>query len=729
VEMPPGKSTIARSEAASPARSVEAAASVARPAYLVELLLVALIYCGAGWAGLQLATVTQQISIVWLDTGIALAVLILRGRRLWPAIMVASFATNLLSGAPVLTSALIAAGDTLEAVIGATALLRVSFHPSLRRLHDVASLFLLAACISTVIGATVGVLALCITGVTPWSTFSSSWCTWWIGDAVSDLVGAPFLLVWADQARHEWRFDRLSEALLLMVSMLALSLAVFVDHGTSVPYPVHYLIFPAVIWAALRLGQHGTASLVLGAAAVSIVATLKGRGPFVTTSMQSSLLQVTLFMAVVSVTGLFLGAATAERNRAERRRTADYARLRLSEERLARQAEELAAADRRKDEFLAVLGHELRNPLAPLQNALELLSLDGSDPGILMRTRALMGRQLHHLVRLVDDLLDVARIRSGKIVLELEPVQIAAAIASAVELARPQIDSRRHRLEVHLPQQPIWIQADRTRLPQLLVNLLNNAAKYSADGGHITVRAGIDAQTGLAEIRVRDTGIGMTPENLANVFELFAQVAGPEHAVQGGLGVGLSLARSIAELHGGTLSASSEGPGKGSEFLLRLPVALQAPTSRATRAADSSASNSIRILVVDDNVDAADSLAIMLSYAGHEVRVAYGGREALAAAEEFTPEVMILDLGMPGMDGYAVARAVRADARLQATRLIALSGYGQLEDRRRTAEAGFEQHLVKPVIFEALSAALDSNRPGAPPPGTAPAQEASGGSA
>ena len=680
------------------------------PAYLLELALLALVYYGAGWAALQLAgSGSKQISLVWFDTGIALAVLVLRGRRLWPAILIASFATNLSSGAPALTSAWIAGGDTLEALIGATALVRVGFHPSLRRLHDVASLFLLAACLSTVAGATLGVLALCATGVVPWSGFSASWSSWWIGDAVSDLVGAPFIFVWVDQARREWRFDRLGEAMLLMLAMLLLSLAVFVGRGSSVPYPVHYLIFPAVIWAALRLGQHGTATLVLGAASVSIVATHNGHGPFVTASMDSSLLQVTLFMAVVSVTGLFLGAATAERNRSERRRSADYARLRLSEERLARQAEELAAADRRKDEFLAVLGHELRNPLAPLQNALELLNLGGSDPGILVRTRALMERQLHHLVRLVDDLLDVARIRSGKIVLELETVQLAALIASAVELARPLIDSRRHQLDVHVPEQPVWLHADRTRLPQLLTNLLNNAAKYSPDDGHITISAGTDAGGGVVEIRVRDTGIGMTPEALANVFELFAQAAGPEHAVQGGLGVGLSLARSIALLHGGTLAASSAGPGKGSEFLLRLPLADSPATPRTADDAAASRSSGNRIVVVDDNVDAADSLGIMLTYSGHEVRVAYGGRAALQTAQEFLPDTMILDLGMPEMDGYAVARAVRADPRLRETRLIALSGYGQLEDRRRTAEAGFDEHLVKPVVFDALHAALDNS--------------------
>ena len=687
-----------------PARSTPRPGTAARRTFLLELTAVALVYYGAGRLGLELASVTKQISVVWLDTGIALALLVLRGRRLWPAIIVGAFAANVTNDTPVLTSACIALGDTLEAVAGATLLLRVGFHPALRRLHDVASLFLLAACLSTLIGATVGVAALCMTGISPWSAFRTSWSTWWIGDAVSDLVIAPFLFVWVDQARREWRFDRVGEALLLLVATLVLSIAVFIDRGTAAAYPMHYLIFPAVIWAALRLGQHGTATLVFGALSVTIVATLYGRGPFVTTSIQGSLLQVTLFMAVVAVTGLFLGAATAERNRAERRRSADYARLRLSEERLARQADELAAADRRKDEFLAVLGHELRNPLAPLQNALELLARAGSDPAVLARARGLMERQLQHLVRLVDDLLDVARIRSGKIVLELERVVLAAMISSAVELARPNIDARHHRLDVSVPDKAIWIHGDRTRLPQLLANLLNNASKYSGEGSHITIHA--DVVGNSAEIRVRDTGIGMTREALANVFELFAQAAGPEHAVQGGLGVGLSLARSIAELHGGTLVASSPGPGLGSEFLLRLPV-VERP-SIPQKLHDDGASNPAgrRILVVDDNIDAADSLGIMLSYSGHEVRVVYSGREALTAACEFTPDAMILDLGMPEMDGYEVARAVRSDPTLRRTRLIALSGYGQAEDRRRTSEAGFDEHLVKPVIFDALNAAI-----------------------
>jgi CheY-like chemotaxis protein len=378
--------------------------------------------------------------------------------------------------------------------------------------------------------------------------------------------------------------------------------------------------------------------------------------------------------------------------------------LQQSEERLARQAEELAAADRRKDEFLAVLGHELRNPLAPLQNGLELLALGGNDQALVTHARQVMERQLRHLVRLVDDLLDVARIRSGKIVLEIERVELAAMVASAVELARPHIDARSHDLQVVLPPDTLWTSADRIRLPQLLANLLNNAAKYTDEGGNITFS--VAQLQDHVVISVRDTGIGMDSETLENVFELFAQAAGTAHTVQGGLGVGLSLARSIAELHGGVLTAHSDGPGKGSEFVLRLPAA-EAPQLQATPVAPpGEPAFRQRILVVDDNIDAAESLGTMLAYSGHDVRVAHGGVEALSAAREFAPNVMILDLGMPEMDGYAVARAVRSDPRFASTRLIALSGYGQPDDRRRTADVGFDEHLVKPVEHDVLNAAL-----------------------
>jgi signal transduction histidine kinase len=675
-----------------------------RPAFALEVLAAAALYFATARLGLELAVVARQVSVIWPATGVALALLMLRGRRLWPAILLGAFAANVLDETSILASAGIATGNTLEALIGATLLHRVGFIPALRRLHDVASIFLLAACLSTISSATIGVISLCLAGAVPWSSFKSIWSTWWIGDAIGDLVTAPFLFVWADQARNRWRLQRLTEGMLLICSMFLLSLAVFVDRGSAVPYPVHYLIFPAVIWAALRLGQHATATLVFGSFAVTVVATIAGRGPFVTSNIGASFLQVALFMAVVAVTGLFLGAATAERNRAERRRAEDYARLRSSEERLARQAEELAAADRRKDEFLAVLGHELRNPLAPLQNGLVLLSLGGTDAALVTSARQLMERQLRHLVRLVDDLLDVARIRSGKIVLELERVELRAMVSSAVELARPLIDTRNHQLLLELPAEPLWTEADRIRLPQLLANLLNNAAKYTDEGGRIILS--ITQEDRSVVVRVTDTGIGMDTQAIENVFELFAQAAGPAHAVQGGLGVGLSLARSIAELHGGVLTAHSAGPGKGSEFLLKLPAA-PAPDA-PVKLIDSIIEPTLRqrILVVDDNVDAAESLGTMLAYSGHDVRVAHGGVEALSAAREFSPDVMILDLGMPEMDGYAVARAMRSDPKFATTRLIALSGYGQADDRRRTAELGFDEHLVKPVEHAVLNAAL-----------------------
>jgi len=676
----------------------------ARPAFALEVLGAAAVYFAAARLGLELAVVVRQVSIIWPATGVALALLVLRGRRLWPGILIGAFAANALNATPLLTSFGIAIGNTLEAVVGAMLLQRVGFQPALRRLHDVASVFLLGACLSTIASATLGVASLCLTGVAPWSLFSSLWGTWWIGDAIGDLVTAPLLFVWADQARNRWPLGRITEGALLLCAMLVLSLGVFAISGSSFQYPIHYLIFPAVIWAALRLGQQATATLVFGALAVTIVATLAGRGPFVISGVGGNLMRVALFMAVVAVTGLFLGAATAERNRAERRRAEDYAQLRRSEERLARQAEELAAADRRKDEFLAVLGHELRNPLAPLQNGLELLRLGAGDPALIRQARELMERQLRHLVRLVDDLLDVARIRSGKIVLELERVELESMVASAIELARPLIDSRKHHLTLDLPAQPTLTSADRTRLPQLIANVLNNAAKYTAEGGQITVTVSGDERE--AVVSVRDTGIGMTREALQNIFELFTQAAGPSHTIQGGLGVGLSLARSIAELHGGVLLAHSDGPGKGSEFTLRLP-AVAAPAGQGEMAQPVDISGRRRrVLVVDDNVDAAESLGTMLSYWGHDVRVVHGGHDALSALREFTPDAMILDLGMPGMDGYEVAQAIRADPRLTAIRLIALSGYGQPEDRRRTAAAGFDEHLVKPVEHQVLQVAL-----------------------
>jgi signal transduction histidine kinase len=365
--------------------------------------------------------------------------------------------------------------------------------------------------------------------------------------------------------------------------------------------------------------------------------------------------------------------------------------------------EERELANRRKDEFMAALAHELRNPLAPIRNSVELLKLSGANADVV----AIMKRQVNHLVRLVDDLMEVSRMTRGKIRLRKDIVPLAAVIESAVEMSRPVIESRGHTLTVDLPPETVPVEADTTRLTQIFANLLNNAANYTDPGGSIAI-AGRREDSEVA-VTVSDTGIGIPGEALSSVFDLFAQVAPPVPTAQSGLGIGLALARGLVEQHGGTLTAASEGMGRGSQFTVRLPVSDRGPDAATKAAAATPAlGKSQRILVVDDNRDAADSLGALLRMLGAEVRVVHDGESALDAFAAFHPRVTLLDLGMPGMDGYEVARRIRARPDAGGAALIALTGWGQERDRRRTAEAGFDGHLTKPVDIDTVAAALVS---------------------
>jgi PAS domain S-box-containing protein len=364
-----------------------------------------------------------------------------------------------------------------------------------------------------------------------------------------------------------------------------------------------------------------------------------------------------------------------------------------------KEAEEaLKEADRRKDEFLAMLAHELRNPLAPITNSVQVLNLLGPRDPRLQYARDTIGRQARHLARLVDDLLDVSRLSTGKVKLRKEPVELAAVLARAVETSRPLLDARRHELTVAVPDEPVWVEADATRLAQVVSNLLNNAAKYTEDGGRVALAVGREG--GEAVIRVRDTGVGIPAEMLGEVFDLFVQVDRGLDRAHGGLGIGLTLVKSLAEMHGGRVTAHSDGPGRGSEFVVRLP-ALAGPPRAAEEgkalAPERAAGPARRVLVVDDNVDAAESLALLLRATGHEVRTAYDGPAALREAEALRPEVVLLDVGLPRIDGYEVARRLRQQGGLKSALVVALTGYGQDEDRRRALEAGFDVHLVKPA--------------------------------
>lgn len=361
----------------------------------------------------------------------------------------------------------------------------------------------------------------------------------------------------------------------------------------------------------------------------------------------------------------------------------------------------LREADRRKDEFLAMLAHELRNPLAPVRHAVQILRAKGPPAPDLQWAQDIIDRQVKVMSRLVDDLLDVSRITRGKIELRRERVALATVLGTAVEASRPTMETWGHELTVVLPPEPVYLDADVPRLAQVLTNLLDNAAKYTEHGGRIRLEA--QRENGQVVIRVRDTGIGIPSEMLAQVFEMFTQLDRSLERSRGGLGIGLTLVKRLIELHGGTVEAHSNGPGQGSEFVIRLPVAesedSESPTSMGNETP--SASSGLRILVVDDNRDAGDSLSTLLRLRGHDVRTAYDGVDALGEASVFHPDVMLIDIGLPRLHGCDVARRMRAE-RGSDVLLIAVTGWGQAEDRERSRDAGFDHHLTKPVELDAL---------------------------
>ena len=409
--------------------------------------------------------------------------------------------------------------------------------------------------------------------------------------------------------------------------------------------------------------------------------------------------------------------------------------------RLHRAEEALRDADRRKDQFLATLAHELRNPLAPIRNAVELMDprYHATEDAV-HDARMIARRQVEHLSRLVDDLLDVSRITHGKIALQIECVHVDAAVATAVEANQPFIAKKQHTLRVNVPDKSCMIYGDPIRVAQVISNLLSNAAKYTPEGG--VIELDVSAADGNVTVRVRDNGIGIPSNELADVFNLFMQSEDSLARSEGGLGIGLSLAKTLTELHGGAIEAFSAGLGMGSEFVVTLPMVIQeaavepepatsgeaADTPRANHADTSTTAEQLadksgarrRVMVVDDSVDGAESMSILLEMLGHEVRVMYDGAAAIAAASEFRPEVVLLDIGLPVIDGYQVARALRAEPATAGALLIALTGYGQDSDRQRTRDAGFDHHLVKPASLDDIERVIAADGAGGVPrnPGT-----------
>jgi len=368
----------------------------------------------------------------------------------------------------------------------------------------------------------------------------------------------------------------------------------------------------------------------------------------------------------------------------------------------ARRAAEAALreADRAKDEFLAMLAHELRNPLAPIRTGLDLMKHPGADESMRAQARDVMERQVAHMVRLIDDLLDVSRIARGRLELRRSRIDLREAVRQALETSRPLIDASGHALAVDLPEDPVWIDADLTRIAQALANLVNNAARYTPAGGRIAVA--LASEGNEARVEVADTGVGIVPEAMPRLFEMFSR----GEQTPGGLEIGLTLARRLAEMHGGTIEAASEGRGKGSRFTLRLPLAASLRADAQSAQPAPPAASGKRVLIVDDNRDAALSLASLLRVSGNDTHVAHDGETAVKAAREYRPDAVLLDLGMPGMDGYEICRALRGRPGGELVRIIALTGWGQDADRKKSEEAGFDAHLVKPATLEDVQRAL-----------------------
>jgi signal transduction histidine kinase/CheY-like chemotaxis protein len=502
------------------------------------------------------------------------------------------------------------------------------------------------------------------------------------------------------------------------------------------PYIVAVFCVAVAAWARMALapwlGDHSPFTTFIVAAMVS--ATYGGFAPGVAATFLGALAAILFFsppqaqipgegteylvsLVLYLVGGLVL-ALLCESLRAAKRHSeihaaravarqaqleAEMAQRTDAEKRNTELLREVQEANHRKDDLLAMLAHELRNPLAPIRNAVGVMRYLEMQDERLRWSRDVIERQVAHLARLVDDLLDVSRLMRGMIRLQTREIELATFISDAVEASRPLIDARGHQLAVSFPAERIILQGDPTRLAQVLGNLLDNAAKYTDAGGHIVLRA--ERLGDEVVIRVRDDGRGMSGALLPHVFELFMQGERSLARTEGGLGIGLTLTKSLIELHGGQIEALSDGPGKGSEFVVRLPAtAAPAPANNPSRngKGDGAMAHSHRILVVDDKPDAADSLALLLRVTGHEVRTAYSGAAALDVARQFAPDIAFLDLGMPGMDGFELARRLRKEPEQADALLVALTGYNQEDDLRRCRDAGFDTHLSKPAQLDVL---------------------------
>jgi signal transduction histidine kinase/CheY-like chemotaxis protein len=652
---------------------------------VLALVALAVVYFLAGKLGLQFALVHASASAVWPPTGIALAAVLLFGRRTWPAIFVGAFFVNLTTSGSILSSLGIAGGNTLEATVGASLVARYAGGVrAFERSLDFLRFVLLGGLLGTAISATIGATMLIASGEAAWTAYRAIWLTWWFGDAAGALIVTPVLVLWGTRANLAALRAQPFEAVLVLVVVVATGALVF-THAELSRHQLTFLCIPPLIWTAFRFGQREVATAVALLAAIATSATIRGIGPFATSDANESLLLLQAFMATISVLTMPVAALVWERKAIERERF-----VLLERERAARA--EAERANHAKDEFLAMLSHELRNPLAAIGNAAQVLSTPATPRVHAERAVDIVHRQTRHLSRLIDDLLDVARVSSGKILLAREKLNLGDIVEGCLTLLHSAGRLNQH--EVVVDVAPAWVLGDPARLTQVVDNLLTNAIKYTQPGGRIEIRTWSDRDE--AVLRIRDNGVGIAPDLLPRVFELFTQGPRTLDRAQGGLGLGLPLAQRLVQAHGGRVVATSPGPARGSTFTVRLPAveATEAVTPVAETAAEGPPCPR-RILIIEDNDDGREALRLQLQVAGHEVHEAATGPEGIEMTARVRPDVVLLDIGLPGLDGYQVARRLRAAA--DCPRLIALTGYGQPEDLECARAAGIDEYLVKPI--------------------------------
>jgi len=684
----------------------EAASSSAAGVAVTAALVAAGCALGAS-AGIWIRFPGLGAAILFLPYAVVTAGLLRTPSRRWWIVLLAASVGDFLphwwggQGIPfVLLAEVVNLGRAIIAAVGVRRFARSGRFESMR---EMVAYLLVAVLVAPAVAALGGAAVVSWLDRSP--GFWLIWQEWWLLNAITGLIVLPLLAadlrgLLASSLRVPRR--RLAEGALLALSLLAVGVAVFArSYDRSPTHQAHlYWALPFLLWAAVRFGPRGTCAALLGVTSLSVWGAIAGRGPFAPGASTENLLELQVFLVAVSVPVLLLASLIKQQ-----RRTA--AALTEVEKRKSVEAT-LMESHRRKDEFLAMLGHELRNPLAPMSIALQILQEAPPASRDATWARESISRQLRHMTRLLDDLLDISRVTLGKIQLQLAPVNVGQVIASAVEATRPLIASGAHQLTVKVPADSVVIRGDAVRLTQVVANLINNAAKYTERGGRIDVA--VDHSGEEVRVSVRDNGIGIAADALERIFDLFSQLPGGHERAQGGLGVGLTLARRLVEMHGGTVEALSEGANRGTEIVVRLPAPPAAPASTPPApapAVETARPASLRILAVDDNVHMAQGLASILRMWGHNVRTAHDGAAALEVATQFAPEVVLLDLSLPRVDGLEVARRLRQTPEHTPALMVSMSGFGQEDTRRHSGEAGFHHHLTKPFDMSTLRAMLD----------------------